>query len=123
VRPGGPPTPGSARKAVPIAALSPYNMQVRIPGALQSFLDPPLNILTGLPVQLGAPQYMCCALAASASFPQVKALTCCGVRQSQWTIKARVTNKAPKRSFSRDGASKSVCSIEVVDDQVRPLLV
>ncbi len=40
---------------------------------------------------------------------------------AQWTIKARVTNKAPKRSFSRDGASKSVFSIEVVDEQV-PLL-
>lgn len=84
MRPGGPPTPGSARKAVPIAALSPYNMQVRIPGALQSFLDPPLNILTGLRVQLGAPRYMWCTLAASCilpgalqrllhCFPQVKA--------------------------------------------------
>ena len=40
---------------------------------------------------------------------------------AQWTIKARVTNKAPKRSFSRDGASKSVFSIEVVDEQVPPL--
>lgn len=40
----------------------------------------------------------------------------------QWTIKVRVTNKAPKRSFSRDGASKSVFSIEVVDDQVCSLI-
>lgn len=34
-----------------------------------------------------------------------------------WTIKARLTNKAPKRSFNRDGMAKSVFNIEVVDDQ------
>lgn len=53
-------SPASARKAVPIAALNPYNMA--------------------------------------------------------WTIRAKVTNKAPLRSFVRDGASKSVFTVELVDD-------
>lgn len=55
-----PRTPPSVKKAVPIAALTPYNMA--------------------------------------------------------WTIRARVSNKAPLRSFARDGANTSVFSVELVDD-------
>lgn len=33
-----------------------------------------------------------------------------------WTIRARVSNKAPLRSFVRDGASKSVFTMELIDD-------
>ena len=38
-----------------------------------------------------------------------------------WTIKARLVKKGPKRSFSKGSSqsSTSVFSIELVDDQVR----
>ncbi len=41
-----------------------------------------------------------------------------------WTIKARVAKKEPLRSYEKDGTSKSVFSMELVDDQVldNPLL-
>lgn len=55
-----PRTPPSVKKAVPIAALTPYNMA--------------------------------------------------------WTIRARVSNKAPLRSFARDGTDTSVFTVELVDD-------
>ncbi len=35
-----------------------------------------------------------------------------------WTIKARVAKKEPLRSYEKDGTSKSVFSMELVDDQV-----
>ena len=35
-----------------------------------------------------------------------------------WTIRARVANKTPKRSYSRNGADQSVFSVELVDAQV-----
>lgn len=38
-----------------------------------------------------------------------------------WTIKARLVKKGPKRSFSKGGTqSTSVFSIELVDEQVCP---
>ena len=36
-----------------------------------------------------------------------------------WTIRARVANKAPKRSYSRNGAEQSVFSVELIDAQVK----
>ena len=35
-----------------------------------------------------------------------------------WTIRARVANKTPRRSYSRNGADQSVFSVELVDAQV-----
>lgn len=38
---------------------------------------------------------------------------------NSWTICARVAVKQPLRTFERQGTSKSVFSVELVDDQAR----
>ena len=35
-----------------------------------------------------------------------------------WTIKARVAKKEPLRTWEKDGSSRSVFSVELVDEQV-----
>ena len=40
---------------------------------------------------------------------------------NSWTIKARISNKQPMRSFQKSGASKSVFTVELVDEQVCPV--
>jgi ssDNA-binding replication factor A large subunit len=37
-----------------------------------------------------------------------------------WTIKARVANKGQMRTFEKNGASTSLFSVELVDEQARP---
>lgn len=39
---------------------------------------------------------------------------------NSWTIRARIANKQEMRTFERQGTTKSVFSMELIDEQVRP---